>query len=88
MNIVREILRSVHSRRSGGSSGAVDITEGSVSQDHQKPRDSVQVIMATATLTRSVKSLLSDVEGNFDVNCGEKREKISSLVIPCVLFLF
>jgi superfamily II DNA/RNA helicase len=64
---IRAILRSVMKRNN--KSGPISGSSGSVvgAQGQQEPDKDVQLIMSTATLTKAVRALLTDVEGGFNI---------------------
>ena len=66
---IRTILRSVMSRR--GVQSSVEEASGEMTT----ARPSVQLVMATATLTKAVKLLLTDVNGGFNIDYADPTNK-------------
>lgn len=70
---IRAILRSVMARRSKDSESPAPLSQLSSKRVElgEKADKPAQVVMATATLTKAVKSLLTDVQGGFNIEYSD-----------------
>lgn len=72
-NDIRAILRSVMSRGPAPAAqllldgGSAAVASSGPSEGEEQETGSAQLVMATATLTKAVRSLLVDVEGGFNI---------------------
>lgn len=68
---IRTILRSVMSGARRGTHSSISPDGGEI----RTARPAVQLIMATATLTKAVKLLLTDVDGGFNIEFADPSNK-------------